>query len=144
MPEQPTGQPGGNAAVAQARAGEPAAPVGEVMMTDRAQVEKALVDVLCAKTGYDAAEIELDFELEADLGVDTVKQAEILAAVRERYGLPRDEKFRLADYPRLRDLADYVTKRIEAMGGVSTGRGAAQPAKPASAPAPSPTPTPTR
>jgi malonyl CoA-acyl carrier protein transacylase len=84
--------------------------------TGAADVERALIDVLCAKTGYDAAEIELDFELEADLGVDTVKQAEILAAVRERYGLPRDEKFRLADYPRLRDLAAYVLRRLETVG----------------------------
>ncbi|MDI7267505.1 MAG: beta-ketoacyl synthase N-terminal-like domain-containing protein, partial [Myxococcota bacterium] len=80
----------------------------------REEIEKALVDVLCAKTGYDPAEIQLDFELEADLGVDTVKQAEILAAVRERYALPRDEKFRLADYPRLADLAEYVLGRVRA------------------------------
>ncbi|MBI5500087.1 MAG: SDR family NAD(P)-dependent oxidoreductase [Deltaproteobacteria bacterium] len=156
VPEQSAGGPGGTVVVAEAQPAKPVAPVGEAEMVDRAQVEKALVDVLCAKTGYDAAEIELDFELEADLGVDTVKQAEILASVRERYGLPRDEKFRLADYPRLRDLADYVVRRIETVGGTataheSTGRGATQPAAPsaptASAPAtPAPppvSPTPT-
>ena len=40
---------------------------------------------LCEKTGYDPDEIEPEFELEADLGVDTVKQAEIMAAVREHF-----------------------------------------------------------
>jgi len=82
-------------------------------------VERTLIDVLCRKTGYDPAEVELDFELEADLGVDTVKQAEILAAVRERYGLPRDEKFRLADYPRLRDLVAYVHRRLETVAAAA-------------------------
>jgi acyl transferase domain-containing protein/phosphopantetheinyl transferase/acyl carrier protein len=100
---------------------------------DRADVERALVGVLCAKTGYDASEIELDFELEADLGVDTVKQAEILAAVRERYGLARDEKFRLADYPRLSDLVDYVARRANERTPPATPK----------APAPTPTPAPT-
>ncbi|NMC70706.1 MAG: hypothetical protein GYA57_11650, partial [Myxococcales bacterium] len=105
--------------VAQASA-TPGPQNGAMTMTaNRNDVERTLVEVLCQKTGYDAAEIELDFELEADLGVDTVKQAEILAAVRERYGLPRDEKFRLADYPRLRDLVAYVHKRLETVAAAA-------------------------
>ena len=71
-----------------------------------------MIEVLCEKTGYDADEIEPEFELEADLGVDTVKQAEIMAAVREVYQLPKDEEFRFADYPTLDDLADYVVGRV--------------------------------
>ena len=121
---------------------------GAIAMTaNPTDVAQALIDVLCAKTGYDAAEIELDFELEADLGVDTVKQAEILAAVRERYGLPRDEKFRLADYPRLRDLAAYVQNRLETVGGKPAAAPAATTAPvaasaPTAAPAAAPSPTP--
>ncbi len=34
--------------------------------------------------------LDLDLDLEADLGVDTVKQAEIFAAIRETYDIPRD------------------------------------------------------
>ena len=74
-----------------------------------------LLDELCERTGYDPDEIESDFELEADLGVDTVKQAEIMAAVREHYGLPRDESFRLADYPTLEDLAGYISARLDGL-----------------------------
>ena len=43
------------------------------------------------KTGYPADMLDLDLDLEADLGVDTVKQAEIFAAIREIYSIPRDE-----------------------------------------------------
>ena len=34
--------------------------------------------------------LDLDLDLEADLGVDTVKQAEMFAAIREIYNIPRD------------------------------------------------------
>ncbi|MFB6351956.1 MAG: beta-ketoacyl synthase N-terminal-like domain-containing protein, partial [Bradymonadaceae bacterium] len=72
-----------------------------------------MLDVLCEKTGYDPAEIEYDFELEADLGVDTVKQAEILADVRDKWGLAKDEDFRFSEYPTLERLADYVEERFD-------------------------------
>lgn len=77
----------------------------------RSEAYATILDILCARTGYDADEIEPDFELEADLGIDTVKQAEIMASVREHYGLARDESFRLADFPTLGHLADYVVGR---------------------------------
>ena len=40
------------------------------------------------KTGYPAEMLDLDLDLEADLGVDTVKQAEIFAAIRENLQHP--------------------------------------------------------
>ena len=53
------------------------------------------------ETGYEADELEPDFQLEADLGIDTVKQAEIFSLIRERYGIKQDESFKLADYQTL-------------------------------------------
>ena len=43
---------------------------------------------MAAKTGYPEDMLELDLDLEADLGVDTVKQAETFAAVREAFDIP--------------------------------------------------------
>ncbi|WP_230467581.1 type I polyketide synthase [Lujinxingia vulgaris] len=83
---------------------------------DRASIDAELMRVLCEQTGYEAEEIEVDYELEADLGVDTVKQAEIMAQVRELYGLERDESFRLSEYPTLRRMGDYVAERVGMMG----------------------------
>ena len=79
-------------------------------------VYQTIVSVVCERTGYAADEIESDFELEADLGIDTVKQAEIMAQVREVYGLEADTEFRLA-IPTLRRLADYVVERMGLSGG---------------------------
>ncbi|RDV36640.1 SDR family NAD(P)-dependent oxidoreductase [Bradymonadaceae bacterium TMQ3] len=82
---------------------------------ERASIDAELMRVLCEQTGYESEEIEFDYELEADLGVDTVKQAEIMAQVRELYGLERDESFRLSEYPTLRRMGDYVAARVGLM-----------------------------
>ncbi len=86
-----------------------------------------MIEVLCEKTGYDADEIEPDFELEADLGIDTVKQAEIMATVRDHYGFAKDDEFRLAEYPTLEDLARYIVERVALEGGEGTRLEAASP-----------------
>ncbi|HHU08731.1 MAG TPA: hypothetical protein GXZ60_01700, partial [Intrasporangiaceae bacterium] len=52
-------------------------------------------------TGYPADLLDPDLDLEADLGVDTVKQAEVFAAVREEYGVERDATLQLRDFPTL-------------------------------------------
>ena len=49
--------------------------------------------------------LDLDLDLEADLGVDTVKQAEMFAAVRAAYNIPRDENMKLRDFPTLATLS---------------------------------------
>ena len=60
------------------------------------------------KTGYPAEMLELDLDLEADLGIDTVKQAELFAAVREHFDIPRREDLRLSDYNTLAKVIGFV------------------------------------
>ena len=96
---------------APARTSAPA-PSAPTTGADKDAIYATIVAILCERTGYEADEIEPDFELEADLGVDTVKQAEIMAQVREVYGLERDADFRLAEHPTLSSLADYVISRM--------------------------------
>ena len=50
----------------------------------------------------------MDLDLEADLGVDTVKQAETFAAVREAYGIARQENLKLRDFPTLAHVVQFV------------------------------------
>ncbi|MCB9679701.1 MAG: SDR family NAD(P)-dependent oxidoreductase [Alphaproteobacteria bacterium] len=85
----------------------PAAPAGE-----KPDVLGTLLKVVAEKTGYDVEELETDFELEADLGIDTVKQAEILADLREHFGFAQDDDFRLADYPTIEALAGYLESQL--------------------------------
>jgi acyl carrier protein len=74
-------------------------------------VMDAVTSIVAEMTGYPADLLDPDLDLEADLGVDTVKQAEVFAAVREHYQLERDDNLQLRDFPTLRHVAGWVRDR---------------------------------
>ncbi len=86
--------------------GEPAAAAAAEPAADA--VTSQIVQIVSEMTGYPAELLDLDLDLEADLGVDTVKQAEVFAAVRERFGIPRDENLRLRDFPTLAHVIGFA------------------------------------
>ena len=69
-----------------------------------------VIEVVVNHTGYPADFVELDQDLEGELGIDTVKQAEIMADIRGKFGLPVDEDFILSDYPTLNHMIAYIHK----------------------------------
>jgi NAD(P)-dependent dehydrogenase (short-subunit alcohol dehydrogenase family)/acyl carrier protein len=71
-------------------------------------VVQRVLAIVAEKTGYPEDMLEMDLDLEADLGVDTVKQAETFAAVREAYGIPRQESLKLRDFPTLKHVVQFV------------------------------------
>jgi NAD(P)-dependent dehydrogenase (short-subunit alcohol dehydrogenase family)/acyl carrier protein len=86
-----------------------------------AAIQSHLLALVSEKTGYPPEMLELDLDLEADLGIDTVKQAELFAAVREHYGIPRREDLRLSDYNTLAKVMTFVREGLaeQVMGSVS-------------------------
>ena len=78
--------------------------------------------------------LDMDLDLEADLGIDTVKQAEVFATIREAYGIERDDALKLRDYPTLNHVVAFVNERSGAAAGGAAGAGV--PAEPAPAAAP--------
>jgi hypothetical protein len=64
------------------------------------------------RTGYPEEMLDPDLDLEAELGIDTVKQVAVLAAVREQLGLAPDPAFRLRDANTLRKAIDYIARRL--------------------------------
>ena len=101
------------------------------------------------KTGYPKDMLDLELDLEADLGVDTVKQAEMFAAIREIYNIPRDENRKLRDYPTLAHVIRFVYEKRPDLASCASARGgtrtAAKDRSQTCAPAPAlrsrPTPT---
>ena len=87
----------------------PAAPTSTAQ--DDSIAEKVL-EVVAGVTGYPPEMLELDLDLEADLGIDTVKQAETFAAVREAYGIARDDNLELRDFPTLHHVIAWVKERL--------------------------------
>ena len=90
----------------------PETPVDEPEAHATPFVVRAVMEVVAQATGYAPSELTMEDELEADLGIDTVKQAEVVAVVRDRFRLEHDPAFRLSDYRTLRDLANYAARRL--------------------------------
>ena len=72
------------------------------------EIKAYLLSAVSEKTGYPTEVLDLELDLEADLGIDTVKQAELFAAIREHYGIPRREDLRLSDYNTLAKVIGFV------------------------------------
>jgi acyl carrier protein len=62
------------------------------------EIKSQVLGVVSEKTGYPVEMLDLDLDLEADLGIDTVKQAELIATIRDHYGIPLPEDLILAEY----------------------------------------------
>jgi len=88
---------------------EPAPAAAEESAAD--PVQARVLEIVSAQTGYPADMLDPDLDLEADLGIDTVKQAETFAAIREEWDIPRDENLQLRDFPTLRHAAGFVYDR---------------------------------
>ncbi|MGY8735261.1 MAG: beta-ketoacyl synthase N-terminal-like domain-containing protein [Candidatus Poseidoniales archaeon] len=82
--------------------------------SETSEITPLVVEVVVAHTGYPADFIELDQDLEGELGIDTVKQAEIMGDIREKFSLPVDDDFVLSDYPTLNHMIAYISRM---MGG---------------------------
>ncbi|MBI3941379.1 MAG: SDR family NAD(P)-dependent oxidoreductase [Chloroflexi bacterium] len=71
-------------------------------------VRTKVLEIVAGKTGYPQDMLDMDLDLEADLGIDTVKQAETFVAIREAFGIPRKDNLKLRDYPTLASVVQFV------------------------------------
>ena len=75
---------------------------------DAGKIKQYVLETVSEKTGYPVDMLDLDLDLEADLGVDTVKQAELFATVRTHFGIPKREDLRLSEYNTLAKVISFV------------------------------------
>ncbi len=88
--------------------------VEPVMQTLEVDPVKAFcLDLISEKTGYPVEMLDLNLDLEADLGIDTVKQAEIFSELRQHYHLPLAEDLRLSDYNTLAKVIGFIEEMID-------------------------------
>ena len=92
-----------------------------------------VTQLVAEKTGYPVEMLDADMDLEGELGVDSIKQVEIISALREAHpDFPEVEPERLAELRTIRLVADFI-------GGdsaLANGAAAAAAGTPAPAPAP--------
>ncbi len=77
-------------------------------------ITEALLAVVADKTGYPKDMIGLDMEIEADLGIDSIKRVEILSAVQERVpSLPAIPAAELGAMRTLRNILDRFGASVD-------------------------------
>ena len=76
-------------------------------------VDDEVIQVVVDHTGYPAEFLEMDADMEGELGIDSIKQAEIMADLRSKFGLAVDESFQLRDHPTLGHVIQYIRSEIE-------------------------------
>jgi acyl transferase domain-containing protein len=76
---------------------------------DMDSLRQLMLDVVAEKTGYPTDMLQLDMDMEADLGIDSIKRVEILAAMRERAPeLPEVDTGQMAVLRTLQQIVDYM------------------------------------
>ncbi len=81
--EAAAGRQDAGAPSAQVTATGPATAAGGEDATAGDPVESRVLEIVSEQTGYPPDMLDLDLDMEADLGIDTVKQAETFAALRD-------------------------------------------------------------
>ncbi|MEU1816993.1 SDR family NAD(P)-dependent oxidoreductase [Streptomyces roseifaciens] len=102
---------------------------------DPARLEGELLAVVAERTGYPPEMLDLDMELESELGIDSIKRVEILSVLRQRMGELPEMQGDPTELVSLRTLRQVVGKLREATGGTVVPADA-----PALGPGPAPAP----
>ncbi|MFM8537402.1 MAG: beta-ketoacyl synthase N-terminal-like domain-containing protein, partial [Planctomycetaceae bacterium] len=76
------------------------------------ELETFLIDFVVEQTGYPREIVELDADLEADLGIDSIRKAQLVGEIGLKYGLTADDDVSLDAFPTLRHLLEYLLPRV--------------------------------
>ncbi|WP_242606728.1 type I polyketide synthase [Protofrankia symbiont of Coriaria ruscifolia] len=99
----PASPPAGSAASASAGVADSSGSV------DAGVLRSVLLGVVAERTGYPAEMIDTGMDLEADLGVDSIKRVQILGAVQERFpGVPSVGPELLGEMRTLEHIIDFL------------------------------------
>ncbi|MFC4128773.1 beta-ketoacyl synthase N-terminal-like domain-containing protein [Nocardia rhizosphaerae] len=92
---------------------------------DRDAIRGALREVVADKTGYPVEMVDPTMDLEADLGVDSIKRVQVIGALQERFpNLPNLGPEQLGTLRTLDQIADLLGAGDSAGGTVATGSAA--------------------
>ncbi|NMC80706.1 MAG: acyltransferase domain-containing protein [Chloroflexi bacterium] len=77
---------------------------------DPQALSRSLLEIVSEKTGYPVEMLELDMDMEADLGIDSIKRVEILGAMQTLYpDLPKVDPEALAEMRTLGQIGEYMS-----------------------------------
>ncbi|MGI2066612.1 SDR family NAD(P)-dependent oxidoreductase [Shewanella sp. MF08487] len=86
-----------------------------------ALVQQTMMAVVADKTGYPTEMLELSMDMEADLGIDSIKRVEILGTVQDELpGLPELSPEDLAECRTLGEIVSYMNSKLPAAGAIAS------------------------
>lgn len=93
---------------------------GQPGAVSSSEMQRLLIDFIVDQTGYSRDIVDLDADLEADLGVDSIKLAQLIGEVREHYRLNRitTEDVTGRDFRTLRAVRDFLQTQLQNAGVV--------------------------
>ncbi|WP_345842335.1 SDR family NAD(P)-dependent oxidoreductase [Shewanella algae] len=98
----------------QAPAPVPAPTVAVTTAKPSTGVEELMLQVVADKTGYPTEMLELGMDMEADLGIDSIKRVEILGTVQDQLpNLPQLDAATLSECRTLGQIVDYLQQSAE-------------------------------
>lgn len=82
--------------------------------TSTEDVEKLMISVMSDVTGYPAEMLKKEMDLEADLGIDSIKRVEILSSVQDKLhrSLNVDQQ-EMASMRTIGEISDYINERVK-------------------------------
>jgi acyl transferase domain-containing protein/NAD(P)-dependent dehydrogenase (short-subunit alcohol dehydrogenase family) len=99
------------------------------------RMESTLLDVVAAKTGYPAEMLQLDMELDTDLGIDSIKRVEIFALLQEKLpDAPPVKAEHLGTLRTLRNVVEFLGESLPAPSERGAGGEGETVVSPATAP----------
>ncbi|NRD74801.1 KR domain-containing protein [Shewanella sp. VB17] len=91
-----------------------------------AQIQSTMMSVVADKTGYPTEMLELSMDMEADLGIDSIKRVEILGTVQDELpGLPELSPEDLAECRTLGEIVAYMNSTLASSAAENTNNAAA-------------------
>ncbi|MFA0160298.1 phosphopantetheine-binding protein [Vibrio splendidus] len=88
------------------------APVAAPVAVQSADAEKVMLEVVAEKTGYPTEMLDLEMDMEADLGIDSIKRVEILGTVQDEMpNLPELNPEDLAECRTLGEIVEYMNSK---------------------------------
>lgn len=76
-------------------------------------IENDVLETICIQTGYPKDMVEPEIDLEADLGVDTVKKMEIIAELAEKYKLQFRKDFNMTQLSTVRSISNLILEDVQ-------------------------------
>jgi acyl carrier protein len=76
-----------------------------------------LINFVVEQTGYPPDIVELDADLEADLGIDSIKKAQLFGEIGEHFSIPPRADLSLDEFPTLRHVLDFLVIETKASPG---------------------------